>query len=72
MKRTSGMPIRKPWTIATTIKEMGLLGRKCDHPPEEHAPYAGAGTKATEGYTDEIAIQIHKAVAEWCRAREAR
>ena len=25
-----GMPIRKPWMVATTIKEMSLLGRKCD------------------------------------------
>ena len=72
MAKTSGMPIRKPWTIATTMKEMGLLGRKCNHTSGEHAPCAGADTKATEGYTDELAIQLHKAVAEWCNAKGAR
>ena len=70
--KTSGMPIRKPWTIATTMKETSILGRKCDHEPSDHAPCAGADTKATEGYTDEIAIQLHHAVAEWCRAKGAR
>ena len=70
--RTSGMPIRKPWTIATSMKEMCLLGLRCDHEPGGHAPCAGADTKATEGYTDELVIQLHAAVAEWCRMKGAR
>ena len=38
MPKTSGMPIRKPWTIATTMEEMGLLGKACDNRPGDHAP----------------------------------
>ena len=72
MPKTSGMPIRKPWTIATSMKEMCLLGRKCDHKQGGHAPCAGADTKATEGYTDELVIQLHAAVADWCRTKGAR
>ena len=53
------------------VKEMGLLGKTCDHRPGDHAPCAGADTKATEGYTDELAIQLHAAVAEWCHAKGA-
>ena len=70
--KTSGMPIRKPWTIATSMKEMGLLGRKCDHKPGYHSPCAGVDTKTSEGYTNELVIQLHAAVAEWCRAKGAR
>ena len=44
----------------------------CDHKPGDHAPCASADTKATEGYTDELVIQLHAAVAEWCRAKGAR
>ena len=72
MPKTSGMPIRKPWTIATTMKEMGLPGKTCDNRPGDHAPCAGADTKATEGYTDELAIQLHAAVAAWCHVKGAR
>ena len=70
--KTSGMPIRKPWTVATTIKEMSLPGRKCDHKASEHAPCAGADTKTIEGYTDELVTQIHAAVANWFSAKRAR
>ena len=70
--KTSGMPIRRPWTIATSMKDMRLLGRKCDDKPGGHAPCAGADTQATEGYTDELVIQLHAAVAEWCRTKVAR
>ena len=70
--RTSGMPIRKPWTVATTMTELSLLGRRCDHKASDHAPCAGADTKTTEGYTDELVTQIHAAVANWCSAKRAR
>ena len=63
--KTSGM------SIATSMNEMCLLGRKCDHKLGGRAPGAGADTKATEGYTDELVIQLHAAVAEWCLTKGA-
>ena len=67
-----GKPIRKPWTIATSMRELNLLCRRCEHKPSEHAPCAGADTKVTEGYTDDLVINLHAAVKQWCDSRGAR
>ena len=72
MPKTSGNLIRKPWTIATSMRELNLLCRRCDHKPSEHATCAGTDTKATEGYTDELVINLHAAVKQWCGTRRAQ
>ena len=72
MPKTSGMPIRKPWTIATSMRELNLLCRKCEHKASDPAPCAGADTKATEGYTDELVLHFHAAVKQWCDAQGAQ
>ena len=66
-----GKPIRKPWTIATSMRDLNLLCRKCEHEPSEHAPCAGSDTNITEGYTDELVINLHAAVKRWCDVRRA-
>ena len=66
-----GKPIRKPWTIATSMRELNLLCRKCEHERSEHAPCAGSETKGTEGYTDELVVNLHAAVKQWCDAWRA-
>ena len=68
-KATKGMPIKKPWTIATDCLPMAkYLNRRCRttwHTDPMtgittwHAPCAGVDTKVTEGYTDELADAIH-------------
>ena len=68
----AGKLIRKPWTIATSMKELELLCRRCSHKANEHAPCAGSDTKTTEGYTDELVISIHQAVKQWCDAQGTR
>ena len=72
MPSMSGKLIRKPWTIATSMRELNLLCRKCEHKPSEHAPCAGSDTKTTEGYTEELVINLHAAVKQWCDAQRAR
>ena len=59
MPSQSGKLIRKPWTIATSMMELNLLCRKCTHKPSEHAPCAGSDTKGTEGYTEELVVNLH-------------
>ena len=53
------------------MRELNLLCRKCEHKPIEHAPCAGSDTKITEGYTDELVINLHAAVKRWCDAWRA-
>ncbi len=57
---TPGRPIRKPWRIASDMPEFASLRRLCTHDPNEHARCAGDDTKRTEGYTDELALLIHR------------
>ena len=60
-----GIPIRKPWTIATndTYLFRKFQNKVCpgtqQHP--EHCPAAGKYTKMTENYTDKMVKIIHKA-----------
>jgi hypothetical protein len=60
-----GVPILKPWTIATNEKLLikAFKNKQCPgksiHP--KHQPVAGKYTKKTEEYTDEMVRIIHKA-----------
>ena len=56
--RTLGIPLRKPWTIATTCPTFHRLRRTCDG-THAHAPTQGRDTRLTEGYTPELARSIH-------------
>ena len=68
-RATKGLPIKKPWTVATDCLELiPSLSRRCltsDHRIPRtrdyvsHAPCAGVDTKLTKGYTDELAVQVH-------------
>ena len=61
----NGIPIKKPWTVATSSKKLAdRLGKyQCAGPSVHlmHHPCAGKETKRTEGYTDEMAEEIHAA-----------
>ena len=64
----TGIPIRKPWKIATSSKVMcaSMAGFRCDG-SHEHAQCRGADAKATEDYSDEMAAVIHQCHAEVLR-----
>ena len=63
-----GVPIKKPWTIATTSSAMvdHFNPMTCpgasDHPI--HQPCAGQLTKGTEGYTDQMTDLVHAAISD--------
>jgi len=63
-----GTPIKKPWTIATTspilVKMLSTFQCPGKEVHPEHAPCAGAETKRTERYTEEMTDRIHDAIAE--------
>ena len=60
-----GIPIKKPWTVATSSKKLAdRLGQyQCPGTSVHlmHHPCAGKETKRTEGYTNEMAEAIHTA-----------
>ena len=69
-RATKGLPIRKPWTVATDCHELTkTLDRKCvggwwhvdpvTGAWTPHASCSGVNTKITESYTDEMAQAIH-------------
>jgi hypothetical protein len=60
---TLGCPIKKPWRIASNLPSFENIRRTCTHAPAEHTRCASADTKITEGYTDELATQIHRCFA---------
>ena len=68
LRSEGGIPIKKPWTIATTSGAIhDLLGKfRCPgkdvHP--EHAACAGRETKRTENYTLAMADAVHLAIKE--------
>ena len=68
-KRFKEVPILKPWRVVTNCGPLiRALDRRCYHQQRNgihdghnrHAPCAGVDTQATEGYTDEMVIAIHK------------
>ena len=70
--RAEAMPLRKPWTIASTCNEFERLRRhyKCEHKLGDHAPVAGSDTKRTEAYTEELAREVRFCWSEACTPRE--
>ena len=69
----TGLPIKKPWCIATTAPGIvgALSGFQCPG-HEAHEPCAGQETKRTEGYTPTMAKAIHKGIREEALAHKAR
>ena len=65
--RSSGLPIKKPWTIVSNSSRIlhQLRDKKCRSHPE-HAPCEGSDTKATEEYTDSMARSIHDGFYRHC------
>jgi hypothetical protein len=61
--KTMGRPILKPWRIASNVPAFSSLCRRCSHVPTDHARCEHSDTKATEGYTDELASCIHHCFA---------
>ena len=55
-----GIPIKKPWTVATTIPELGtgLMKYHCDG-SHEHAEGRGVDLKLTELYTWKFVDKVH-------------
>ena len=55
-----GIPIKKPWTVATTIPELGtgLMKYQCDG-SHEHAEGRGVDLKLTELYTWKFVDEVH-------------
>ena len=76
LKDEHGVPIKKPWTIATSSPSLAkrLSGLKCpgrdEHPT--HRPCAGKLTKSTEGYTDMLTDILHQAFRDEAVAQRAR
>ena len=72
LRSTKGIPIMKPWSIATSSPKIfeHFEPLRC---PKDHAhcPCAGGETKRTELYTDEMVKLIHKSVDEEARDRRA-
>ena len=66
----NGLPIRKPWTVATTCSQLreGLGRFECPgteiHPV--HQPCEGRDTKLTESYTDHMVKIVHDAFRQSC------
>ena len=65
LRDDTGVPVKKPWTVATTSKTLldRLGANQCPgkelHPT--HHPCAGGETKRTEEYTDDMVRLIHEA-----------
>lgn len=72
----AGVPVKKPWTIATTSPSIvNNLGKfLCPGPDRHpiHSPCAGKLTKASENYTDDMVKSVHRAVKEEALDRRAR
>ena len=74
--RSTGEPIKKPWSVATTSPAMveGLCKFQCpgkgEHP--SHESCAGQETKRTEAYTPAMVDAIHEAVREEALCHRAR
>ena len=63
--KTQGQPLHKPWTIASTCDELAWMCRRCDG-SHTHATIQGRDTQATEGYTDQMAEEVHEAWKRQC------
>ena len=61
-KTTKGIPIKKPWTVATTVDEIGLeLSQyQCDE-SHDHVQGRGKPLKETESYSYLFTDCVHRA-----------
>ena len=58
----AGLPILKPWRIATSCPELRDDFRACRCPGHDtHAPCVGKDTELTGFYTDQFVDMVHKA-----------
>ena len=65
----AGLPILKPWRIATSCAELRDDFRACRCPGhDKHAPCAGKDTELTGFYTDQFVDVVHKAYRRRCDA----
>ena len=65
----AGLPILKPWRIATSCQELRDDFREYRCPGHDrHAPCAGKDTEATGFYTDPFVEVVHKAYKRHCVA----
>ena len=62
MMNKDGIPIKKPWTVATDLMSLGceLSKFQCDH-SHEHVQGRGKDLKATEKYSFRMTDRIHSA-----------
>ena len=61
-----GVPIKKPWRIATNCDELReQLCRCCDR-SHQHVLCEGADTRVSEEYTDSMAQSVHRAFLAYC------
>ena len=64
--KQAGVPIRKPWRIATnSVALRKALSLTCDG-RHQHAACQGKDTKVTQAYTDPLVQTIHAAFARHC------
>ena len=63
--RCAGVPLKKPWTIASNCATFHRLCRKCDG-THQHVPTQGSDTRLTEGYTHDMVATIHQCWREQC------
>ena len=72
----AGVPVKKPWTVATTSPSIvkNLEKFLCPGPDQHpvHSPCAGKLTKASENYTDDMVNSVHQAIKEEALDRRAR
>ena len=69
----TGLPVKKPWTIATSSPRVAEELGKFQCPGHEvHEPCAGAETKRTEAYTPEMAQAVHRAIRDQAVGYRAR
>ena len=66
-RATKGMPIKKPWSMATDVDEIVSRFEKltCDG-SHVHAPCQGVDTPNSENYTEQHARELHLAHQEYC------
>ena len=63
--RSRGVPLRKPWTVASTCDEFIRLRRTCDK-SHAHVATAGSDTRRTESYTALLVDEIHSCWLSHC------
>jgi hypothetical protein len=68
LKDGAGVPIRKPWRLATNSPSLVNHFSLCCDETHEHTPCAGSQTERTGNYTPCVAACVHRALLEQIRA----